>query len=345
MKKILPTLISLSAIGFILSANPSSAQESPVPNPQPFPVITSPVAPSSPDVVSITAIPPRLELEGLPGATLQETLKVRNQSDTEMAFSIKISDFIVNNDKGTPLAVEEIVSGRWSLASWLTVSPTKIILPPKQTSALDLVVNIPDNALPGGHYAMVTYSPTNEGLIGQDKTGSAVEPKVGSLIYLSVIGDVTEAVYLKQFKSEIKFKQYGPMTLFAEIENLGDVHVRPSGNITITNLLGKTVITLPLKEHNIFPFASRTYDLAFPGKWHLGRYTATLTAFAGASQLPINGLIYFWIVPWKEMLIIIIALIVLIVIVSKMVRRKKPQPPVISPEDIPAENPQTTIKS
>ena len=39
------------------------------------------------EAITITAIPPRLELSALPGATLQETIKVRNESASEMALT------------------------------------------------------------------------------------------------------------------------------------------------------------------------------------------------------------------------------------------------------------------
>ncbi|MBU2051879.1 hypothetical protein KKH13_01580, partial [Patescibacteria group bacterium] len=79
--------------------------------------------------LSTTVIPPRLELEALPGATLQEPLRIRNESATENVYQVIIRDFIVTNNQGTPIAVDEAVSGRWSLASWMSVAPPILSLP------------------------------------------------------------------------------------------------------------------------------------------------------------------------------------------------------------------------
>ncbi|MBU1085012.1 MAG: hypothetical protein ABIJ43_02895 [Candidatus Beckwithbacteria bacterium] len=289
--------------------------------------------------ISITAIPPRLELTALPGATLQETIKIKNNSDTELAFTVQSSDFIVNDDQGTPIAVSEIVSGRWSLSSWLTASPKKILLAPNQTQSIDLIITMPDDALAGGRYAMITYQPITEGQM-QAGTGSAIQQKVGTLIYLNVIGDVTKAAYLKEFKVDKPFKQYGPINLFAQIENLGDIHLRPTGSIIITNLFNKTVADLKLDEKNIFPFASRTYEFEVPGKWRFGKYQAELTALAGDSEVSINGLIYFWILPYKELSAIALAILVVIILIIILKKKKsKPTPP---PQNIIAETPETT---
>lgn len=288
-------------------------------------VILTPKAASGQESITITAIPPRLELSALPGAILQETIKIRNESAAEMAFDVKASDFIVNNNQGTPIAVDEAVSGRWSLASWITASPKKILLQPQETAAINLIISLPENALPGGHYAMITYNPNTEGLMNIQGSGSAIIQKVGTLIYFNVIGDITEAANLKQFQVDKPFKYYGPTAITAEIENLGDIHFAPQGQLTITNLLGKTVFSGRLEEKNIFPFASRLYNWEFPGKYHLGRYAAKLEASAGSTQIPLHGLIYFWIVPVKELsaVLIVIILIVLTIIIR---RRRRPKP-------------------
>lgn len=287
-------------------------------------VILTPKAASGQESITITAIPPRLELSALPGAILQETIKIRNESAAEMAFDVKASDFIVNNNQGTPIAVDEAVSGRWSLASWITASPKKILLQPQETAAINLIISLPENALPGGHYAMITYNPNTEGLMNIQGSGSAIIQKVGTLIYFNVIGDITEAANLKQFQVDKPFKYYGPTAITAEIENLGDIHFAPQGQLTITNLLGKTVFSGQLEEKNIFPFASRLYDWKFPGKYHLGRYAAKLEASAGSTQIPLHGLIYFWIVPVKELSAVLIVLI--LIVLTIIIRRRRPKP-------------------
>jgi len=278
----------------------------------------------------MTAIPPRLEIEALPGGTVQESLRIRNETGTDQAYKVIVADFIVTGNQGTPIPVTEAVSGRWSLASWISVSPKQILVPAGQTAGVDLIISVPQDGLPGGHYAMVTYAPIAEGSLAQG-TGAQISPQVGSLVYLKVIGDVTEAVNLKEFKADNIFKHYGPTQIMAEIENLGDIHLRPIGKLTVTNWLGDETYSAELEEKNIFPFASRTYDWTVPGKWHLGRYAARLTAQAGDAAIPLTGLIYFWIVPVKEISVIAAALAIIILLVI-LKKRRKNLPPEITPE-------------
>lgn len=256
---------------------------------------------------------------------------MRNESETDQAFQVIIKDFIVTGNAGTPIPVDEAVSGRWSLASWTSVSPKQIMVPAGETRAVDIIITVPKNGLPGGHYAMVTYAPVTESAIGRG-TGTAVSPQVGSLIYLKVIGDVTEAVNLKEFKVKNKFSYYGPIELLAEIENLGDIHLRPTGKVIVNNWLKDEIFSQNLEEKNIFPFASRTYEWNVPGKWRLGRYAAKLTAVAGDAQIPLTGLIYFWIVPVRELTVIAAALELLVLLVFIKKRRKNSPPEVVVPE-------------
>jgi len=238
--------------------------------------------------LSTTAIPPRLEIDTLPGATIQESLRIRNETGTDQAYKVVVTDFIVTGNQGTPIPVDETVSGRWSLASWISVSPKQILVAAGAAQSLDLIVSVPSSALPGGHYAMVTYSPVVEGKLVPG-TGAQISPQVGSLIYLKVIGDVTEAANLKEFKIDKVFKDYGPTQIMAEIENLGDIHLRPTGKLTVANWLKDEIFSENLEEKNIFPFASRTFAWTVPGKWHFGRYAAKLSAQAGDAAKSISA--------------------------------------------------------
>ena len=178
---------------------------------------------------------------------------------------------------------------------------------------------------------MVTYAPVTDGSLAG--TGAAVSPQVGNLIYLKVIGDVTEAVNLKEFKADQIFKHYGPTQIMAEIENLGDIHLRPTGKLTVANWLKDEIFSENLEEKNIFPFASRTFAWTVPGKWHFGRYAAKLSAQAGDAAIPLTGLIYFWIIPVKEISVIAAALVLVIILLIILKKRQKSLPPeTVTPE-------------
>lgn len=273
-------------------------------------------------LVRMTAIPPRLEITADPGEIIAQQIKVRNESNTQLALQVKIQDFIVSDDKGTPVPVTEEVSGRWAASNWITVSPQKFLLNPGEIKPLDFVAVVPEDAAPGGHYAVVFYSPVTEatsGQPGETTTGAAsIAPNVGTLAYITVAGPVKEDARVIRFDLP-KFSEYGPIKISTEVKNLSDIHIKPLGTIRIYDMLGRLNTSLKLEEKNIFPGASRVYENTWKQKWGLGKYKAQLEAGYGTQGKALAATVFFWIIPWRiiTVAVLIIALAVLLIIYFK----------------------------
>ncbi len=259
---------------------------------------------------TLSVVPPIQDLKTKPGRQVQTTIKVRNQSSEPVTIKAGIKDFLVFDDKGTPEFVEEETSGRWSLSSWIVVSPTEFTLAPYSSKVFDVAILTPEDALPGGHYASVYFSPIEGGLVpGQSGTG--IETKLASLIKLVVEGPIGEMAYVRKFSAP-PFQEFGPVTLLTQIENQSDIDITPKGTITIKNLLGKTLATFRLEERRIFPFAIRSITNTFEKKWLLGRYQATLEASYGQTGQALTAYAYFWVIPWKIICAIVLAILIII---------------------------------
>ncbi len=278
-------------------------------------------------ITKLTAIPPRLELKVDPGETKQDVLRLRNNGDSEMAVEIKVEDFVVSDSKGTPVPVDKKVSGRWAASSWIQVSPSKFIIKPGETKQLDLVVVAPDDALPGGHYAVVFYRPSLGGEAGQ--TASLTTPNVGSLLYITVPGVVEENAFVSRLEMP-QLSEYGPVDITAEVENLSDIHIRPLGTIKIYNWLGKLDTTLKLEEKNIFPGSSRVYENRWPTQWGFGRYKAQLEAGYGTKGQVLTAVTFFWVLPYRLMATIGLSLLVIILLLVYVRKRDGGRPSFLS---------------
>jgi len=223
-------------------------------------------------ITKVVAMPPRLEVEVEPGEVTQKIIKVRNESDTELGIQVQVYDFIVADDQGTPVPVNEEVSARWAASNWIQVSPTKFVLKAGETKELDLVIITPENAAPGGHYAVVFYQP----IAGNDRlqgSASFIAPNVGTLLYLIVPGKIKEEAFVRRLEIP-RFSEFGPIKITTEIENLSDIHIKPLGVIRIYNWLNRLSTTLKLEEQNIFPGRSRIYHNTWERKWlGLSRYS------------------------------------------------------------------------
>ncbi len=269
--------------------------------------------------VTLTAIPPRIgednSLKALPGEKLQVQLRVRNLSEKTVNVTTRAQDFILSSDGETPIAIDDVSSNRWSLASWLTIAPTENTIEPNQTIGLNVLIEIPEDALPGGHYAMVLHQPsqlTNDFELQEDSQ-SAVNQRVGTLIYVIVDGDINEEAYIRNF-SFPTFTEYGPVPFSYTIENNSDVHIVPQMNVEVFNLLNKKVDDIQVGSKNVFPLTSRDFEGKWQRIWGFGPYTAKLTMSYGSSGSIVVASSKFWLLPIKLVIAILTTLLILVVL-------------------------------
>lgn len=274
-------------------------------------------------ITKLDAIPPRLEMEVKPGEVGHQVLKVRNTGESEQAVIVKIQDFIVKDDKGTPVPVEEEISGRWAASTWVTVSPSKFTIKPGELKELDMTIIVPDDALPGGHYAVVFYEPAQG--IEIEGTKSAVALNVGTLVYITVPGPITENAVVRRMDIP-SFSEYGPVKIKTEIANMSDVHINPVGEIKIYNMLGGLDQTLKLDSLNIFPGTSREYENSWDKIWGFGKYKAMLEAGYGSQGNTLQAVVYFWVLPWK-IIVFTVLTIVIVVLLIILIKKNNRIPP------------------
>ncbi|MFH1561115.1 MAG: hypothetical protein ABID04_00860 [Patescibacteria group bacterium] len=276
------------------------------------------------NLIQMSAIPPRIEdLSADPGEVVTRQIKVRNLGGEPMELEANLVDFIVQDNKGTPAFLTgEQLDNRWALSGWVNVSPRRFVLKPGETKELDLVIVVPEDAMPGGRYAAVVYQPA-EGTIEGQESASKVIPSVASLIYLTINGDVNQEAFVSRMTIP-HFSEFGPIPIETEIENLSDIHIKPVGEIKIYNLFGKLKTKLSMEDKNIFPGQSRSYQNQWDQKWLLGRYKATLEASYGSQGGSLNAIAYFWVIPWRLILVVVLVVVALLLLTVYLKRKKQP---------------------
>jgi hypothetical protein len=153
------------------------------------------------------------------------------------------------------------------------------------------------------------------------ESGSFIDTNVGTLVYITVPGDIKEDARVTEFSSP-SFSEYGPIPFHTIIANLSDIHVTPAGSIKVTNWLGGKTADIPLTQTNIFPNTAREFENVLDRKWLFGRYTATLNAGYGTTGQALSAIIFFWVIPWRLILLVIAALVFAFVIYT-LVRRQQ----------------------
>lgn len=269
--------------------------------------------------VSLTAIPPRLGDEGdlaaKPGEVIQTQVRVNNPTNEAVTISSSAYDFTIDVDGETPIPIEGDVSSRWSLANWLVLAPATQTIAPNQTAVVNVLVEVPDDALPGGHFAMITHQPTQSGVqaIGQQAATSGINQRVGTLLYVFVEGPINEEAFIRNAQFP-KLTEFGPVPFSFSIENMSDIHIRPQISVEIRDWLGRTSDAVLVNPKNIFPLTSRDFDGQWDRIWGIGRYSATITASYGQSGSLAVAKTHFWLIPITLVIAILVVILTLIAV-------------------------------
>jgi hypothetical protein len=294
-------------------------------------------------------VTPRLELNGDPGATVLSEIKITNEERESKTFYLRTENFNAQDETGNP----SFNLRREGLSTWIK-APLSITLGPGETINFPVEIEIPPAADPGGHYAAIfflTEPPSS------DESGTvAISAKLGTLILLRVNGDFVQDANIVEFGTveKKKFFSHLPIQFYYRFQNTGDDHLKPIGDIQITNLLGQTTKILvanpvdgsvlsksvrkffsvwsaqrgPLKQEAItdLPQGDKLayWDAAQYQLRHfaMGRYTATLEVAFGTKELKSDSAEFtFYIIPWQLLSLAVPLLVIVLIILRWMIKR------------------------
>lgn len=274
--------------------------------------------------------PPVLDLSGDPGQTVKAQINLRDVSPNKLVVTNEINDFVAAGEDGTPkILLDKGETSPYSIKSWITVLPS-FTLVPKQVQTLSVTVKIPTNAAPGGYYGVIRFTGTPPGLEG---TGVSLSASLGSLVFLKVNGNAKEKLSVAEFYAsndgtKTQLFEAAPIGFTERIQNTGTIHEQPTGQITVTDMFGKTLahVNVNLPPRNILPGSIRKFEQKLDSsvignKFLFGKYTAKLNLTYGGSVETLSSSFEFWVIPYKLIAGIIIGLIALFFLVRYGIKR------------------------
>jgi hypothetical protein len=264
------------------------------------------------EAVSFSVSPSIFDMTANPSQTWQSTLRVINVNSFELIVYIDIANFIPKDEGGVPkfIPIDKSVSEQATFAEWIS-TVKEITIPPEQTVEIPLKIQVPSDASPGGHYAavMVSTRPTS----AQDNTNNVQTAQIiSSLIFLRVTGDITENSTIRSFRTADYFISRPETNFEIRIENKGNVHVQPQGEIKIFNMWGQERGIVPINQQtlfgNVLPNSVRKFSFSWKSEWSItdiGRYRAVATmAYGVDTRQFMTADTAFWVIPWKILLVI-----------------------------------------
>ena len=293
-------------------------------------------------VQALTISPARIEVSGDPGTTITKEITLLNDSQAgEETYYISYANFEAQGETGSPLFVEP----KGDLGTWMEAGES-VTLKANESKKITLNINIPEDAYAGGHFAVIFFgnNPSNGGQV-------SVGAKTGTLILLSVNGDVLEAGGLVSFntlKNKFFFNTL-PVGLEYRFKNDGNDRVKPEGKITIRNTFYIPVERIDANSvsGNVLPHSTRLFNVewikhkiegntegssnSFMSKYFdkvsyqwenfaLGLYIAKLNLVYGTSDIHSDKTAFFFVFPWQLMIIILIILVIIFFVGKKLLR-------------------------
>ena len=268
---------------------------------------------------------PIIDIQAERGKTYTARISLLNVTTSDLTYYTTMHDFRSKDENGVAeVLLKDYLPASSSLAKW--IQPVgDIAIKAKQTKQIEVRIAVPADAEPGGHYGMVRFSNSAPEL---DQTGVAIVGSTGPLILVRVSGDVREHLDIKEFfvsrdNTRRGWFEASPVTFVERIQNSGNVHVQPTGDLTITDMFGKNIATLKVNEQkgNILPSSVRKFEQTLNKKRMFGRYTATVSLAYGTQGQVLLGATSFWIIPYKIIIAILLLLLCITLSARLLIRR------------------------
>ena len=280
---------------------------------------------------------------------MQTDLKINNEERQSRTFYLRAENFNAQDETGNPT----FSTRQEGLSTWIQ-APLSVTLGPGESINLPIAIDIPANADPGGHYAAIFFLTEPP---GSDEAGSvAISAKLGTLILLRVNGDFVEDANILEFGTtdRQKFFTHLPVQFYYRFQNSGASHVKPVGDIQISNLLGMTskILVANPQDGSVLPQSIRRFmsvwsenggekkqeaviDLPKGDElkyWDavnyqarnflFGRYTSSLKVAFGSDGLQSESSEFvFYVIPWQLLSVVVPALVIVLLVLRLAVKR------------------------
>ncbi len=314
-------------------------------------------AQSSVGSLNITTMPLPVSLTVKPGQVASTKLRVKNNGVSIESLSVGLMKFAAYGEEGKPALQDR--EAKDDYFDWVTFSRKQLEISPGEWGEVDMSIAVPATAAFGYYYA-VTFTRANSSSSKPDQS-TKVNGGTATLVLVDVdSGGAKRSLELVQFGVDKRVYEFLPASFYVRLKNTGNIHVVPTGTIYISKG-GEQLAAVPLNQTsgNVLPGSVRRFvvewDNGFPhyvtresngaaelkdGKqsrelnWDIsnlknlrfGHYSAHITAvyFDGTRDVPIDGEVSFWVVPWRILIVgLILPLVIVGFIIYLVVSRRK----------------------
>jgi hypothetical protein len=280
--------------------------------------------------INLSLSPTFLNLRTDPGKEISSSFKVRNNNTFPEYLKLTLAKFETDANGQSVLSD---ITAEDKFATWIEFEEDEVVVNPQESKTISFTISPPEEASLGYYYAILVSR-----IQEQEGEGAVISGSTAIPVLLEVeVENAKRELQITSFKPQSLFYEYLPTTFEVTLENTGNVHASPVGDIFIDSMFSKDVAVLPVNpaRGNILPSGKRTftatwdegfavrvrkeengvpvkdekgnyvyetrYDFSKANMFRFGRYTANLLLVYdnGERDIPLEATVSFWIIPWK----------------------------------------------
>ena len=296
---------------------------------------------------SLTTSPVAENITVQPGTSSTANLQLMDNGTQPLLITTRVETFSAYGNSGQAAITAPTASSQST--KWVTLSPSSFTAQPNVWTQVKMTINLPSSADLGYYYAIL-FQPQLPFSAQTPETNTVKGSNAVLVLVDTHSANEKRQLTVTNFSVSQKLYEYLPASFSVTVRNDGNIFMPPQGSIYISQNSNFShplaILDVNKAQGNVLPNSSRTFQATwsngFPvfasktvngqvvyskGKpveqlqWNFtkfsdlrfGKYYAQLTLVYnnGTRDIPITGIVSFWVIPWKLLIGVPLGIIVL----------------------------------
>jgi P pilus assembly chaperone PapD len=204
---------------------------------------------------------------------------VTNDGTAPTRVKVSIQDWSLTKE-GTPVFFK--AGGHpYSCAEWIRINPVDFRLGSGQTKEARYTITVPPGVSDGGYRAAVMFEAVPEGAPGEKGRRLQVRGRIVAILY-EVVGNPIVKGHVTRLRVE---PRKGGLDFFVSVQNVGSVHYRTRGTLTVKDSGGQKLFELEIPDAPVLPSSEREFKISYEKPVPKGKYSVLAILDIGTKEL------------------------------------------------------------
>lgn len=258
----------------------------------------------------------------LAGEIGKYSIKLKNNTDRKYDIYATINN-VTSKDGKIKFETVSTREKAVSAANWILIRRGVIELLPNEEVSVPLEIRVPANAVPGKYFVSASFPIGPNRKAAED--GMANKSFSDIRINIDIRDNIIERAKILKFATERNVYLTNNIAFSVELENFGNRKIDPSGYIYVFNRKGAEIekIEIAKGSYNLGPGQVNEIEKFWTGGTGAGKYKVKIELEYGENGTrDMQDTLYFWILPWKALLVFLSLMLILVFILTFVIFKK-----------------------